>query len=485
MIPEVLTGSTPAYRRLRGNPVPLEVFRRLYDGENYGFLYESLEQHGGRGRFSFLGGRPKVVFRAWGERLEVSTGDRRRETTGDPLEMLRTLVRSGDGALPVATFPGGAVGYAGYDVVRNVAPLGTPPPDDLELPDLHFVFPEEVVIVDHLDEVVHLLHYGSGDGGRRADEIAAVVAAAEDSGTGPELANGPGPIPTTGGLPVPTPEKEPPPLRSNLTADDFAAKVERAKAYIRAGDIFQVVLSQRFEFPMIGSSLDLYRALRLTNPSPYMYYLNLDGMQIAGSSPEVLSRLSGRRVVTRPLAGTRRRGRDAQEDRALAEELRGDAKECAEHVMLVDLARNDIGRVCRSGSIRVHDYLEIERYAKVMHLVSNVEGRIRDDRDAFDLFRATFPAGTVSGAPKIRAMQIIDELEPTRRGPYAGAIGYFSFLGDMDLCIAIRTFVIRGGTGYLQAGAGIVADSIPEHEYRETLNKARGLVGAIQLAGKS
>ncbi|NUQ49284.1 MAG: anthranilate synthase component I family protein, partial [Phycisphaerae bacterium] len=271
-------------------------------------------------------------------------------------------------------------------------------------------------------------------------------------------------------------------VRSNMARPQFEAMVERAREYIRAGDVFQVVLSQRFEFEAAAPPLAYYRALRETNPSPYMYYLRLSDLHIAGSSPEVLVGLTGRRVLTRPLAGTRPRGATEEEDLALARELRADPKEQAEHVMLVDLGRNDLGRVCEGGSVRVSDVMEIERHSRVMHLVSSVEGWLREDCDAVDVFRATFPAGTVSGAPKIRAMQVIDELEPQRRGVYAGAIGYFSYLGDMDLCIAIRTMVLHRGRGHIQAGAGVVADSVAAREYEETLNKANALLRAARLA---
>jgi anthranilate synthase component 1 len=447
----VLAGVQPVYRRTRGNPEPLAVFRALYGEERYGFLYESLEERGTRGRFSFAGGRPRVVFRSKRNRIEVRTADSVQRLDGDPLATLRELVRAGRDALPVATFPGGAVGYLGYDLVRHMAPVPDGNPDELGLPDAYFVFPEEIVIFDHLDKVVHVLQYG--DDPDRVDEIEAVVARLDGSETPA--------APTPAGAVDPSVK-----LRSNMEPEAFMERVERAKRYIRAGDIYQVVLSQRFDFPLRDSALDIYAALRRTNPSPYMYYLNLDGLEVSGSSPEMLVKVTGRRVVTRPLAGTRPRGADPDEDRALGDELRNDPKELAEHVMLLDLARNDLGRVCRVGSIRVDEYLQLERYARVMHLVSNVTGRLRDDRDAFDLFRASFPAGTVSGAPKVRAMQIIDELEPSHRGPYAGAIGYFSFLGDMDLCIAIRTLVVHDGRGYLQVGAGVVADSVPEREYQ-------------------
>ena len=464
----VLSGVRPIYRRLRGNAAPVRVYEELYGDESFGFLYESLEEQGSRGRFSFTGGRPRVVFKSKADRIEIRGGGEQHLLNGDPIDALRELVRSATDALPIATFPGGAVGYFGYDVVRFMAPVPDGNPDDLELPDAYFLFPEEVLIFDHLDEVVHILLYSENDGSTRAREIEHVIAASEESGPMPAA-------PASGG---------PVAIQSNMTEEQFARMVERTKEYIRAGDIYQGVLSQRFEFPITAGELQIYKALRVTNPSPYMYYLNLDGLHVSGSSPEILVKLTGRRVVTRPLAGTRPRGATEEEDRALAAELHDDPKERAEHVMLVDLARNDIGRDCGIGSVRVDQYLDIERYARVMHLVSNVVGRLRDDRDAFDLFRSTFPAGTVSGAPKVRAMQIIDELEPVKRGLYAGAIGYFSFLGDMDLCIAIRTIVARNGRGYLQVGAGIVADSIPELEYQETLNKARGLIHAIHLASQ-
>jgi len=470
VIPPVLEGLRPIYRRVRGNPVPLAVYERLYGGDRYGFLYESLEEHGTRGRHSFTGGKPLVVFRSKGDRAEIRRGDEVHEVRGNPLDTLRALVRSGADALPVATFPGGAVGYLGYDVVRFLAALPDTQTDDLELPDAHFVFPAEVLIFDHVDEVVHILLYQADAGTDRLDAIAAVIAELEAVGA----ASAPEPEPPDAASPAPA-------LRANITPEQFAESVRQAQEHIRAGDIYQVVLSQRFEFEVTRPPLDIYRALRRSNPSPYMYFLNLDGVQISGSSPEVLVKLTGRRVEIRPLAGTRPRGATAEEDEALARELVADEKERAEHVMLVDLARNDIGRVCQTGSVRVREYLEVERYARVMHLVSDVEGRLRDDRDAFDLFASAFPAGTVSGAPKIRAMQIIDQLEPLRRGPYAGAIGYFSFLGDMDLCIAIRTLVIHGRRGLLQVGAGVVADSVPEAEYQETLNKARALIQALAV----
>ncbi len=456
------------YRRMRGSPAPLDVYRALYDGERYGFIYESLEARGSRGRYSFLGGRPGRILRSAGREIEIEENGCVVKKDGNPLDELRDLLRGGPQALPFATFPGGAVGYLGYDVVRFHAPLRPDSREGLGLPDTFLLFPDELIVVDHLDEVVHLLSYAGAD---RLERMAEAVRA---------LDGRPEPPITV----APATEEARLEYRSNRSKEDFEDAVRRAQDHIRRGDIFQVVLSQRLEFELPARPLDLYAALRRTNPSPYMYYLNLDGLELAGSSPEVLVKLTGRRVVTRPLAGTRPRGATEEEDRELAAELLADEKERAEHVMLVDLARNDVGRDCIAGSVRVDDYLQIERYSRVMHLVSNVTARLRDDRDAVDLFRSCFPAGTVSGAPKVRAMQIIDELEPSRRGPYAGAIGYFSYLGDMDLCIAIRTLVCHAGRGYVQAGAGIVADSVPELEHRETLNKARGLLDSLALASR-
>ncbi len=588
------------YRRLASRVSPLALFERLYAGEPYAFLYESLEAHGGRGRYSFLGARPHAIFTARGDALTLELDGRCYHERGSPLEALRRLMPAQSDAPPVAPFCGGAVGYLGYDVVRWCEPVELNNPDDIGVPDVLMIFPREVLCFDHLEKLVHILLYlpdgherryaelleAMGDVGDAAEGAGtrAQGAGATDEGQGPrgegsdeaterrsdggqgagtraQGARGCGgdvPPPVASGLrarrgfdirhstfdirqtaegggsatsdeatqrrsdegkqgtgkreqdgrgDVPPPVASglrarrgfdirhstfdirqtaeggcPPRIDSNMTAGDFERMVERAREYIFAGDIFQVVLSQRFGFDLPAEPIELYRALRRTNPSPYMYYLHLGDLHIAGSSPELLVRCVGRRVVTRPLAGTRRRGRDAAEDAALADELLHDEKERAEHVMLVDLGRNDLGRVCVPGSVELTEVLQIERHSKVMHLVSNVEGWLRDDCDAFDVVRATFPAGTVSGAPKVRAMQIIEELEPVRRGVYAGAIGYFSLLGDVDLCIAIRTLVMRHGKGYVQAGAGIVADSVPQREYAETVNKACALLEAVQNA---
>ena len=462
-----LAGLRPTYRRVLGAPDPLRLFERLYGAERYGFLYESLEEHGGRGRFSFLGGRPLGVFRAKNQRIRVDHDAGSGVATGRVLDALRAFVGSGVEALPVASFPGGAVGYLGYDFVRELEPVGIGPPDDLGLPDAFFLLPREVLVVDHLDQVVHLLRYGEEGAIARLGDLAEACARSEGAAAPPFVPAAPEAIG---------------PVRSNLDYASFAAAVEQARRHILDGDSYQIVLSRRFEFQVAIDPLRLYAAQRATNPSPYMYYLALDGLHFAGSSPEALVRLTGRRVVTRPLAGTRPRGATPEEDARLGHELLADPKERAEHVMLLDLARNDLGRVCRTGSVAVDTAFGVERYARVMHLVSGVHGTLADDRDAFDVLAATFPAGTVSGAPKLRAMQIIDTLEPVRRGPYAGAIGYVSFLGDLDLCIAIRTTVVHAGRGLVQVGAGIVADSVAEREFEETSNKARALLSAIELA---
>ncbi len=455
----------PAYRRLAGMPDPLRLFERLYGAEAYGFLYESLEEHGGRGRFSFLGGRPMATLRTKERRIRMDHAGGSGVATGDPLGALRAFVGSNVEALPVATFAGGAVGYLGYDFVRTIAPIGSRALDDLGLPDAFLLLPREIVIVDHRDEVVHLIVYARRGARDRLDELARATAVST-------------PVPGFG----PAPGGASALVSSNLDRGAFGAAVRRAKRHILDGDAYQIVLSRRFEFEASMAPLRLYAAQRTTNPSPYMYYLALDGLHLAGSSPEMLVKLSGRRLVTRPLAGTRPRGGTPEEDERLARELLADPKERAEHVMLVDLARNDLGRVCRTGTVALDTTFEVERYARVMHLVSDVHGALRDDRDAFDVLAATFPAGTVSGAPKLRAMQIIETLEPVRRGPYAGAIGYFSFAGDLDLCLAIRTAVLHGARGFLQVGAGIVADSDPDREFDETSNKARAVLGAIDLA---
>lgn len=454
------------YRRVATRVSPAQLYQLLYDGESHSFLYESLEAHGGRGRYSFMGARPMAVFEARGEQLTLTLDGETHRSTGDARAALRALLPDEPDTPPVAPFCGGAVGYLSYDTIRWFESIPAENPDDLKAPDACFLFPQEVLCFDHLERVMHVLLFDEDGCAARFEAICGALERCPREAAPAPLPN----LPDSG------------PLGSNMERARFEEMVARAKDYILAGDIFQVVLSQRFEFPLEVTPLRMYQALRRTNPSPYMYYLRFDDLHIAGSSPEVLVRAVGRHIVTRPLAGTRRRGASEAEDAALAAELLADPKERAEHVMLVDLGRNDLGRVCEYDSIALSDVLTIERHSKVMHLVSHVEGWMRDEPDVLDAFGAVFPAGTVSGAPKVRAMEIIEELEPVRRGIYAGAIGYFSRLGDLDMCIAIRTMVMRGGRGFVQAGAGVVADSVPAKEYEETVNKAKALQRAVALA---
>ena len=459
---------------------PVSAFRKIDSGE-YAFLLESVQGGEKWARYSFLGSHPLLVVRTKGRRAELL---RRGEVhplpmPEDPLALLKAQVAPYR-PVPAPDLPrffGGLVGYLGYDVARFFERLPDRTLDDLELPDACFLFTDTLVIFDNLRQritVVSNAHVEdpSPEGLERAYEgaiqsIEAIVG---------ELRK---PAPVRPPRP-PAPIQQAP--RSTLTQEAFEGAVRQCKEYVRAGDIIQAVLSRRLEVPTTADPFDIYRALRIINPSPYMYYLRLGDLALVGSSPEVLVRLEEGRIDLRPIAGTRPRGRDEAEDSRLEQELLADPKERAEHIMLVDLGRNDVGRVAEVGSVEVNELMVTERYSHVMHIVSNVRGRLTPGRDAFDLLRACFPAGTVSGAPKIRAMEIIEELEPVKRGPYAGAVGYFSFSGNMDTCITIRTILCRGGRAYIQAGAGIVADSEPTREYQETANKAEAMLRAVALA---
>ncbi len=458
------------------------------------FLLESAEQGLRIGRYSFLG------IKAWESiRLRAGTMTVRRggqDTTYDlagvgghagavdPFAfMAGHLEQYRVPKLPdLPPFIGGAVGYFGYDCIRHVERLPVAPPDDLGLPEMAFLLTDVIVVFDYLQHTITLLTNIFCD--EEPDFDAAYSAAVA------RLAN----IKARLRAPLPAPDLRDgaergasrvqgrAEARSSFERADFLAAVERIREYIHAGDAFQVVLSQRFELPVEVSGFSIYRGLRAVNPSPYMYYISFRDFEVVGSSPEPLVTVTGRHAETRPIAGTRPRGLTPGEDARLAEEMLGDEKERAEHLMLVDLGRNDLGRVCRSGTVRVESFMEVERYSHVMHMVSSVSGELEQGVGAMDALRAVFPAGTVSGAPKVRAMEIIDELEPLRRGPYAGAIGYLSYSGDLDACIYIRTILVREGWAYVQAGAGIVADSDPESEFRETENKAGALLRAIELA---
>jgi len=448
---------------------PLALHDALYAADPYSFLYESLEGSEKRGRYSFVGGKPFAVFKSRGRCIEVQIQGRRETLQEDPLSILHEMLKSFRNWPPVASFSGGAVGYIAYDAVRLLEKLPDRNPDELDLPDLLFIFPSEMIVLDHQEHSMDLIVYSGPDGREHIQDLQARIRNC-DAG-----------IPSFSFHPSDSPVG----LESNMSRETFCSRVAQAKEHILAGDIFQVVLSQRFRFKQEAPSGSIYRALRLSNPSPYMYFLRLGGLEILGSSPEILAKSTRGTATMRPIAGTRPRGKTSGLDRDLEQELLHDEKERAEHIMLVDLARNDIGSVCEYGTVKVNERFVVERYSKVMHLVSLVEGRLRPSCDAIDLLRASFPAGTVTGAPKIRSMEIIDELEPVRRGVYAGAIGYLGFNGDMDMCIAIRNILLKEGTGYLQAGAGIVSDSIPEREYEESFNKARALMQAVEWAGRA
>jgi anthranilate synthase component 1 len=457
---------------------PVSAFRKLDDGR-FSYLLESIEGGEKWGRYSFLGSTPSVVIRSKGTLVEtISDGITVRQETADPLACIKELLAQ---FTPVEVdglprFFGGAVGYLGYDMVRHFESLATGKPALLDAYDSYFLITDTIVIFDTMRQKIKVVSNAHITGDVPPPEAYTRATAKIDAIIGRLRAH----LPPHA---VPSPEK---PVRflSNISRASFEDSVEKAKEYVRAGDIIQVVLSQRFSGELTADPFDIYRALRTLNPSPYMFFLRLDDTVIAGASPEVMVRKEGDRVELRPIAGTRPRGATPEQDSRLAEELLADPKERAEHVMLVDLGRNDLGRVCTTGSVTVSELMVIERYSHVMHIVSNVQGQLESSRDAFDLVRATFPAGTLSGAPKVRAMQIIDELEPVRREIYGGAVGYFSFSGNMDLAITIRTLVIKDGKVHLQAGAGIVADSDPASEWQETVNKGMAVMKAIELAEK-
>jgi len=499
------SGSIQVTRRIFADQLtPVLAYRRLVapdDRAAPSFLFESVEQGGGVGRYSLIGVRPSLEVIARASTLEIvrhaaggSTVEDRSGT--DPFDLLRALsaaatpVRPVGAAPPEDAFRSGFVGFAGYDTARWAEPgkldFASAPVDDRGLPDLHMGLYGRVLVFDHVAKTVFVIATESiGDHGDQASATIAAETAADalvEAMLDDAVRLEPGRI----DLDLDHPPE--PPTDSSMSRPDFEAAVERAREYIRAGDAFQVVLSQRFERTTRADPFDLYRALRIVNPSPYQIYLQARGCMLVAASPEILCRVRDGDVVNRPLAGTRRRGRDDAEDRALEAELLADDKERAEHVMLVDLGRNDLGKVCEAGSIELERVMEVERYSHVMHIGSVVTGRLRPGVDALDALRATLPVGTVSGAPKVRAMQIIDELEPVRRGPYAGGIGALDLDGNLDVAIALRTMVVPFAFGvdswsvHLQAGAGVVLDSSPAAEWEETVAKAAALGRAIDLA---
>jgi anthranilate synthase component 1 len=470
----------PVYRRLLSDALtPVTAFHKI-DGGRGACLFESVIGGEKVGRYSFLAADPFLHISAHANKVVVRDGDKTQEfTSDDPLEELRRRLHAVRAAhLPqLPPFAGGAIGYAGYDVVRYVEHLPNAPRDDRGLPDLSFGFYDQMLVFDNVDKTMYVIALARIDQSGGDAKAAYASAQRRIDATVAQLSSGtdlpPADIATAG---EPTLA-----YRSNFTAETFQDAVRKCVEYIKAGDIFQVVISQRLEIDLTVDPFEIYRTLRVVNPSPFMFFLRTPEVTLVGSSPEIMCRVVDNHVTVRPLAGTRKRGVTEEEDRRLAAELLEDPKERAEHVMLVDLGRNDVGRVAKYGSVQLSDVMVIERYSHVMHITSNVTGELAPGLDAFDALKACLPAGTVSGAPKVRAMQIIDEVEPCRRGPYAGAVGYLDYSGNMDTCIALRTLVVHGNKAYVQAGAGIVADSDPASEYQETLNKARGLLKAIEV----
>ena len=478
----------PVYRQLVSDTLtPVSAYCKIQWGP-CAFLFESVVGGDKIARYSFLGADPFLQLDAYGQRVVITREQSRHEyTAADPLRELETLLERYQAAhIPgLPRFCGGAVGYAGYDTIRYVEHLPHAPQDDRNLPDLSFAFYDRMIIFDNIKKTIKVVAHADV----RDDKSPAGLRAAYDAACRRvdelcrQLQRGAADLQLTDLDMSGEPTRA---TKANFTQEGFCQAVEKCKEYIKAGDIFQVVLSQRWEVETPARALDIYRALRVVNPSPFMFLLRTPNVHLVGSSPEIMVRVDDGEVTIRPLAGTRKRGATDEEDRRLAEELLADEKERAEHIMLVDLARNDVGRVSQYGSVFLDpkQMMVVERYSHVMHITSTVTGKLTPGTSSLDALRAGLPAGTVSGAPKVRAMQIIDELEPHRRGPYAGAVGYVDFTGNMDTCIALRTLVMQGQTAYLQAGAGIVADSVPVSEYQETLSKAKVLLKAIEIAEK-
>jgi len=466
----------PVYKEILADlETPLSAYLKLK--MKTGFLFESVIGGEKWARYSFIGGNPSVTIEGKERVLVIKRGNQKEKVRfdRDPLEIISDELKR---YKPVAIsglprFFGGFVGYIGYDIVRYFERLPDYHHKGLNLPDLFLILTDTLLVFDSLTQKIKVIsnaHIDSRSPKEAYEEaqqkIEDIVKKLKSKAAPPKNKSVSGQYQ----------------FSSNFAKEDFLKAVKKAKEYVNAGDVIQVVLSQNFERDVDIHPINAYRALRVINPSPYMYYMETGKCTLVGSSPEILVRLEGDTIELRPIAGTRRRGDTFENDKRLEEELKTDPKEIAEHIMLVDLGRNDVGRVAVTGSVKVTELMTVERYSHVMHLVSNVIGKSRDGIDAFDVMRASFPAGTVTGAPKIRAMEIIEELEPTRRGPYAGCVGYFSFSGNMDMCITIRTIIFKGKKAYIQAGAGIVADSIPEREYMETVNKAKGMFKAIEMA---
>ncbi len=476
----------PVTRRILADfETPLSAYRKIR-GQGESFLFESVEGGEHIGRYSFVGCNPRAVIRQDGQHVQMFENGRVTETAvvgkdvKDGLEVVERVMKKYRAvAIPnLPRFTGGAVGFIGYEFIHDVEPVvPRPAHDKLKTPVIYFLIADQLLIFDRVAQTITILVNAILDDAENpteayenaTSEIDRIISLLEQPSEHKSVGVEPEVIPPVA-------------FESNQTKEKFFANVEASKKLITAGDIIQVVGSQRFSAPVTASPLDIYRAARSINPSPYMFLLELDGFSLVGASPEIHVRCEEGKVEIRPIAGTRPRGKNSDEDSALEKELLADPKERAEHVMLVDLARNDIGRVCDFGSVQVKELMTIERYSHVMHIVTQVEGKLSADKTPYDLMRATFPAGTVSGAPKIRAMQIVSELEQTARGPYAGCVGYFSFNGNLDTCITIRTALIKDGKAYIQAGGGWVNDSVPENEFQETVNKSKAMRKAIAMA---
>lgn len=472
----------PVYKELLADlETPVCAFLKIDQGK-YSYLLESVEGSEKVARYSFLGSKPALIFKSKAKNIEIIQGKRvKKFKSSDPLGEIKKLMQQYR-FVPVQGLPrfcGGLVGFMGYDMVRFFEKIDDTNPDDLNLPDCLFLLTDTILIFDHTNHIIKIINnVHLKDKKTNLEIIRAYEKATKKIEKIAEKLKKP-----LGKSPSPAVAyKKKIKVKSNLTHKRFTDIVKKAKAYIKEGEIIQTVLSQRFSVKFSSSPFDIYRALRSINPSPYMFYLKLKDFCLVGSSPELFVRSEEGDVKVRPIAGTRARGKDERTDGKLIKQLLADPKERAEHIMLVDLGRNDIGRVCKYGSVKISEMMVIEKYSHVMHIVSEVKGKLRRDKDIYELIRAAFPAGTVSGAPKIRAMEIIDELENVRRGPYAGLVGYFSFSGNLDSCITIRTILTKGKSAYMQAGAGIVADSLPQREYRETKNKAKAMLEAVELA---
>ncbi|MCX5853955.1 MAG: anthranilate synthase component I, partial [Deltaproteobacteria bacterium] len=469
----------PVYKEILADmETPVSALMKLASNDHV-FLLESVEGGEKWGRYTFLGTEPAMIFKIRGDDVLIQKDKETQcyKHNGNPMKFLKELLHK---YRPVAVeglprFYGGAVGFLGYDMVRFFEKVSTSSHDDLKTDDAVFLITDTLVVFDNVKHTIKVVSCASTEGdvphetvyNNTIQKIDGIIEILKEPHRKQEQRRHADKISK---------------YHSNMTPEAFGDMVKQAKEYIMAGDIIQVVLSQRFQIDNGLNPFDLYRALRFVNPSPYLFFLKFEDMFLIGSSPEVMVRLEEGAAELRPIAGTRKRGRNEQEDRQMADELLQDPKERAEHVMLVDLGRNDLGRIAQIGTVQVNQFMIVERYSHVMHLVSNIQAQLSPGKDCFDVLKASFPAGTLSGAPKVRAMEIIDEFEPTRRGPYGGAVGYFSYTGNMDLCITIRTMLIKDGKIFIQVGAGIVADSDPDREYQETLNKVEGMMQAIRLA---